>query len=96
MPLDPTYGPLYGIGTDAAMTSGGDFTGRHQVASVDVFDGTIHRGAGGTMHALPTHLAPSRPASNFCHCYWPVPLFCVPPGVWPAVEERWHVYDVLG
>ena len=30
------------------------------------------------MHALRSHLAPSRPVSNFCHCYWPVPLFCVP------------------
>ena len=78
MPLDPTYGPLYRVAPTRFKTSGGDSTGRHRVVSVDVFDGTIHAPGGGTMHALPTYLAPLLPVSNFCHCFSCSPVLCAP------------------
>ena len=57
--------------------------------SLRFFDGTIHRAGVERSTPCPTTLAPSRPVSNFCHCYWPVPLFCVP------LRNRLHVSVVI-
>ena len=61
-----------------SRTSGSDFTGRHRVALVDVFDGTIHPRRGGTMHALPSHLVPSPLYLIFATVTGLSPVLCAP------------------